>query len=381
MSIHVNCPCGRTLRAQPDQAGTAIQCWSCKTELVVPHPNQSARLVRALVDAAAEAFRSPTLPLILAGAALITASLTVPRAGPILALALIAASVRAYGAQVRASGRSLSLREAATGPPTPVVLSVSAPAPDMEEEIEEPPPWAGPARLLLGVAAALVLAAPIWIRNRGHALPPEGAYPGVFWLLTMALAGWLLMPVVLLAAYAHDRHGPLPPRLVLKSLTRHLPATLAALLVVPLGLLATEALVASFAWEQGQLPLMVADLFPPPRFEWELDGRHLYFNYDGTTVVANLSASTSTIVPVYPRGLRHGFTLVGTVPTSLSVGLLEVRAIPWLYEVTPLGYLITRVVLTLLILSITGLLFTIQARWLGLIAAVDPRRPPAQPVP
>ncbi len=125
---------------------------------------------------------------------------------------------------------------------------------------------------------------------------------------------------------------------------------------------------------------MVADLFPPPRFDWQLDGRHLYFNYDGTTIVANLSESTSTVVPIYPSGLRHGFTLVGTIPPSLSVGLREVRAIPWMYEVTPLTYLITRIVLTLVILSITGLLFTIQARWLGLIAAIDPRRPPAQHV-
>ncbi len=225
MSIHVTCPCGRTLRAQPDQAGTAIQCWSCKTELVVPHPNQSARLARALADAASEAFQSPTLPLILAGAALIAASLMVPRAGPILALVLIAASVPAYGAQIRDSGRSLSHRAAVTAPPTPVVVSVSAPAPDQDEEIEEPPPWAGPARLLLGVVAAFVLAAPLLLRNRGHALPPEGANPGVVWLLALALAGWLLMPVVLLAAYAHDRHGPLPPRLVLKSLARHPLAT------------------------------------------------------------------------------------------------------------------------------------------------------------
>lgn len=377
----MNCPCGRTLRAQPEQAGTTIQCWNCKQELVVPHPNQSARLVRALADAVSEAFRTPTLPVVLAGALLITAALMVPRAGPILALALIAASVTAYGAQVRTAGRTLARREAVTALPTPVVVSVAAPAPDMEEKVEEPPAWAGPARLLLGVAAALVLGAPIWIRNRGQALPPEGANPGVLWLLILALAGWLLMPVVLLAAYAHDHHGPLPPRLVLKSLTRHLAATLAALLVVPLGLLATEGLVASIVWEQGELPLLVADLFPPPRVEWELNGIHLYFNYEGSSIVANLSESKNTVLPVYPHGVRHGFTLIGTIPTSLSVGLLEVRAIPWQYEVTPLGYLITRVVLTFLILSITGLLFTIQARWLGLIAAVDPRRLPTHPLP
>ena len=52
-----------------------------------------------------DALRSPTLVLMLAGAVLIAATFLVPRAGPLLALALIAASVPAYGAQVRASGR------------------------------------------------------------------------------------------------------------------------------------------------------------------------------------------------------------------------------------------------------------------------------------
>jgi hypothetical protein len=381
MTIHVDCPCGRTLRAQPDQAGTLIQCWNCKTELVVPHPDQSARLARSMFDEATELLRSPALLFILAGAILLTAALMVPRAGLLLALTLLAASVSGYGAVLGATGRRLSHREAATAPPTAVVVSALDPAPDQDEEIEQPPAWAALARGLLGVAAALAFAAPFLIRNRGHALPPEGPTPGVPWLLVLALAGWLLVPLVLATAYAHDRHGPLPPRLVLKSLGRHPLATLAAILAVPLGLIATEALLALFVWEQGQLPLMVADLFPPPRFEWENDGRHLYFNYDGSSIDTNLSAATSSVVPLYPRGLRRGFTLLGTIPPSLSVGLLEVRAIPWMYEVRPWTYLITRVVLTVLILLAIGILFTLQARWLGLIAAVDPRRRPVQPIP
>ena len=139
---------------------------------------------------------------------------------------------------------------------------------------------------------------------------------------------------------------------------------------MPLGLLATEGLVATAAWEQGQLPLLVADLFPPPRFEWKGDGRHLYFDYDGTVMDANLSKSTRTVLPVYPRGLRRGFTLVGTIPPSLSVGLARSKCVlPWLSEVGPLAYVILRVSLTLLILTLTGILFSIQARWSGLIFA------------
>jgi hypothetical protein len=380
--IEVHCSCGRTLRAQPDQAGTLIRCWSCKSELVVPHPNQSGRLLWAMVEAISEVLRPPVLPVILVGAMLLTAALVVPRFGPVLALALVAACVRGYGTEVRAPLQSRSLHEEETGLLTPVVVSVAHPAPDQEEEVAEPPFWVGPARGLLGVAAALVLAAPMYFRNRGHALPQQGANPGVLWLLALALAAWLVMPIALVAAYAHDRHGLLPPRLVLKALARHWLATLAALLLVPLGLLATEGLVAAVAWEQGELSLMVADLFPPPEFVWAADGRHLCFNYDGAVIDVKFSETkAAAAMPIYPRGLRRGFTLIGTIPLSLSVDLFEVRAFPFLFGVKQATYLITRIVLTFLIVSAAGILFAIQARWLGLIAALDARRPPAGNAP
>jgi hypothetical protein len=78
---------------------------------------------------------------------------------------------------------------------------------------------------------------------------------------------------------------------------------------------------------------------------------------------------------VYPRGLRRGFTLTGTIPASLSMGLLKVRVNPWKYAVSPTSYLAMRIFLTVLILTGVGLLLTIQARWLGLIGATALRRP------
>jgi hypothetical protein len=167
----------------------------------------------------------------------------------------------------------------------------------------------------------------------------------------------------------------LPPRLALAALVRHPLATLAALLGMPLGLLAAEGLAAFFAWQQGQLPLMVVDLFPPPRIQEEDDGKHVYFQYDGTLLNENCSENMELLNQAYPHGLRRGFTLAGTIPPSLSMGLLQVRVDPEAYRVDPAVYLTMRILLTVLILWVAGVLLTLQARWLGLIVALDSRRP------
>jgi hypothetical protein len=356
--IQVLCRCGRSLRALPDQAGTAIQCWDCKAEVIVPHPDRSG-LAGPIAGLLREVLWSRTLAFIGAGAALITAALLVPRAGLVLAPGLVAAAVHSYyGFQVRAAARDASTGEAATVTATP---------------------RAALARMGVALAVVLLLAAPVLVRNRGHALPPADTGRGDFWLAALALSGWLVGPVALVAAYAHDGHGPLPPRLALGALARHPLATLAALLVLPPALAVTEVVVALAAWQQGQLPLLVVDLFPPPRVAFELDGRYLYFNYDGTTIDRNYSESIAALATVYPYGLRHGFTLVGTIPPSLAMGLLAVRTNPWMYDVAPVAYLIFRIVMTIAILSIAGIALLVQARWLGLIATLGAHRP--HPVP
>jgi hypothetical protein len=317
-----------------------------------------------MIDTAAGAWRLPTAGVILAGAAVMTAVLLVPRAGLGLALGLMAASGFGYGSQIRAGVVGLT------------------PDPDRQPQVL-------PRRLLLAraglsVAAVAALAVPLLVRNRGYALPPaEGsASVGVGALMVLALAGGVMAPLMLLAAFAHDGDAPLPAARALAAVGRHPLATLAALLVVPLGLLATEAVVAASAWQQGQLPLLVADLFPPPRVAQLDDGAHFYFDYGGTPVDLNCSDSFSPMVRVYPQGVRRGFTLSALVPASLSVGLLQVRQRLWMYHVNPVHYLMLRIALTLLILWAAGTLLTVQARWLGAIASVDSpsaRRPVPPP--
>jgi hypothetical protein len=141
-----------------------------------------------------------------------------------------------------------------------------------------------------------------------------------------------------------------------------------------------EALLALITWQQGQLPLMILDGFPHPTFERTEDGRHALFNYDGQVFDLKSTAPEDEVNRLYPRGLRRGFTLLGTIPLSLSVGLFEVRAEARRFNVLPGHYLASRIALTFLILTGIGLLLTVQARWLGLVAALDPHRPVIPPV-
>jgi hypothetical protein len=351
--IEVRCPCGRTLRARSHQAGAAIQCWDCKAEVIVPEPPRSG-LARPLSDAAAEALQPPAVLVIVGFAALATAILIIPRVGVLLALGLVAASAQGYGRQVGAAVPAASPGGAGASPR-----------------------WALPVRCALAVAAAFAVAAPLFLRNRGHALPPPGTAPTLAGIAAaaVALACAVVVPVALCSAYACDHQGPLPSRLVLRALARHPAATLLALLLLPLALILTEGFVALISWQQGQLPLLVVDLFPPPVDAYRVNGRHLEFDYDGTRLDRNYSESLDSVAGAYPYGLRHGFTLVGTVPASLSVGLLQVRTNPWEYAVTPVAYLILRVSLTLVILAAGSTALVVQARWLGVIAALGSHRP------
>jgi hypothetical protein len=61
------------------------------------------------------------------------------------------------------------------------------------------------------------------------------------------------------------------------------------------------------------------------------------------------------------------------------MGLLEVRTSPFEYDVTPESYLVHRIVFTFLILLLSGMALRVQARWLGLIAAVGARRSSPSP--
>jgi hypothetical protein len=311
-----------------------------------------------------DAVLPPTAVVVALGAALITVALLVPSVGPLIALALVAGAAWGYVDQFRCGIAGALQRRAR------LVL-----APETIPAAQVPTRRERAVRAGLGVLATAALVAPLVIRNQGHILPPAGSPSQVLGGTGLALVGWLVIPLLLLVVLAHDRNGSLPPRLTLAALARHPAATLAALLVVPLGLMMIEGLLALIAWQQGQLPLMILDGFPPPTFERTEDGRHAIFDYDGQVFDLKSTARDDELILLYPRGLRHGFTLLGTIPLSLSVGLTEVRAEPRKFNVLTGHYLATRIALTFLILAGTGVLLTVQGRWLGLVAALDSHRP------
>jgi hypothetical protein len=364
------------LRVRPDQAGTLVRCWSCGHEVAVPYPRQQGRLVQALADAAVTALRPPTLLFVAAGAMLITATLLVPGGGPWMALLLMVVAAWGYEDQF-CFGIRLLERNSPERPRGPDITQDAVPESPTGMPARASPLWWVIVRVILGAVSVGVLVAPFVIRNQGYLLPPARSSPRVLAFVELALLGWLMIPLVSFTVMARDRIGPLPPRLALAALVRHPAATLAAVLVLPLGLVLIEGLLIVIAWQQGQLPLMILDNFPPPRLVRAEDGRHALFNYDGRVFDLQSMGRPEDLIQLYPRGLRRGFTLLGTIPLSLSVGRVEVRVSPRRFQVQPAQYMATRIAATALILTGAGLLLTIQARWLGLIAALDSRRPAA----
>jgi hypothetical protein len=363
------------VRARREQAGMTVRCWSCGGQVPVPYPRVTGRLARAFADAVRGTLRAETVGVVLGGAAVVTAALLVPGAGPWLALGLIgAAAVWGYGALV--VGARPEAPAGAGGPD-------GAPGePAGEGRAGRGVPGVV-GRLLLGGAAAVALVAPLIARNGGHLLPPIEPVTGAFRLMLLTLLGGLVVPVALLATFAHDRRGRLPAGLALAALRRHKAATLAALLVVPLGLLLVEGVVAFVAWDGDYLPILVADLFPTPRLEARDDGMYAITRYDGAVGEQHLVGGIGDLNRAYACALRRGFTLVGEVPASLALGQMPRAAsvafldkTPLLYAVKPAPYLAFRLLLSVMILTSAGLLLAVQARWLGLIAALDPRRPP-----
>jgi CheY-like chemotaxis protein len=367
--IYANCRCGRTLRARVDQAGTAIRCWSCGGNVTVPHPRVTGRLAWALAESVPRSLSLPTVVAVLAVAVLISAALVVPVAGLWLALGVCVAAAWWYGRSIRESGlaawgRLLPPRAAggdASG------AADGTPGPGLLARVW----W-----LVLSVLSVAALVAPLAIRNGGGALPEVGdpfPPPGARVWAAVALLGWLVMPLLLVTTFAHDRRGRLSPVAALAALVRHPAATLAALLILPLGLLVMEGLIASAAWQQGSLPLLVSDLYPPPQFVSRQNGAHLVFNYDGIVKDRLFLQFSEEASSVYWLGMRRGYTLTGTLPASLTTGITA-RMSPELFRTTEEIYFGVRFFLSVLILTGTGLLLAIQSRWLGVTASLGSRR-------
>ena len=193
------------------------------------------------------------------GSLLVVGALLVPAVGLYLAFGLLALGAYWYQGAIADAGASSHVFSPITG---------------LEESTNDVArsAFATLARAFWALLAAAALVAPFVIRNGGCSLIGEDRDAGSFPGMLAALAGWAAAPIVLACVNARLRRGPVPAGKAAKSLVRHPFATLLALALIPVGLLAVELFVACLAIEQGVLSLFLGDLFPQPVYEANVSG-------------------------------------------------------------------------------------------------------------
>jgi hypothetical protein len=86
------------------------------------------------------------------------------------------------------------------------------------------------------------------------------------------------------------------------------------------------------------------------------------------------------VLLVYGNELGQGYSMVGTVPSSLSFGKTK-GSVPWLVTLSSLEYLLMRMLITWVIALTVTFALSLQACLLGMLATRDDGESPAPPVP
>jgi hypothetical protein len=345
--IQFKCKCGRNLRVKVEHSGSTVKCWSCQSEQTVPRVATGGLLARLWFLNLARVFSAESIFLTLLAAAILSVVLPIPWAGPILGLGMLAVVVSGYRIVLGQSG----------------LLG----APDLVEERRHPV-LAWVMRWSWNLVAAVILIAPFVLRYGVMDGLDRFQRVGVWGVASLAAVCWLVFPIAMLATSARDPAGPLSAGQALGALTWHPMASILALLVLPLGFAMLEAATGLITWQQMWLGPFLCDLFPT------LDSDHFVVDVTRPLPLDFGIASDWVFARYYAHGLRHGYTLIGSIPASLPQGSTSRFRPRMSFPVDTLQYLCVRVLFCSLILMGAGLLLQIQARWLGLIASVDSRR-------
>ena len=327
--IMLTCVCGRTLRARWEQVGAEIRCWDCQQAVKVHAPRSRRRLVGRLVGSAASVFGSQGTDALGRAAAILTASLAVPYVGLALAVALLAIGAAAFDDLVRAVAE----------PTRPFGV-------DWRRVRERLTPARGLACLVFAAGTAL----PLWAWGAGVGQPPHLSWAALG-IIAVCSAG---LPLVVAAGLGER------PRDGLATLAQHPLATLATLAVVPALLVATEAILFGLLYATGGLPFFAVDLIPMPDRMTVTNGYAFY----NSQVFTNFPRSY--FVDSYLLGLRRGYSLVGSVPPSLSLPT-RLGVIPATFYWTTAYYGLLRLMLTFI--TSLGLVIglAVQAQCLGVL--------------
>ena len=345
--VMIPCGCGRVLRARRDQAGTEIACWDCRAAHVVPSSRRHP--LGRLADEVAPLLDGPHVAGFVVAVLLFAATLCIPQAGAFLVIPLLALGTLPYGALIAEAAAAAPPPAEPTGPPT--------------DRRDWPLAGTTPARLALGLPLALGLVGPLWLIGSAARRSPH--LNG--WSLALLLTTCAAFPIVM-AATRPGPPGDPPGPARLAFVRRHPFLTLATLAIVPLALVLAEGLLAGLIFGSGAMPVFVLDYLPiagPPGG----GGGELRdcFRY--------LEVPAGRINRVYPARLGQGFSFLGAIPPSLSLGT---RLDFYIYrtDLEPAEYEKLRVLLTALVGAALVAGGAAQARCLGILAR-PPRSLPA----
>ena len=341
--VAVTCRCGRSLRAKPEQIGTEIRCWDCHQPLLVPMPRGRLHVGRELGDGFAVATRGRSLAGIVAGSVVVTSGLLIPGMGLAVGGVLFLLMATAYGPLI---GRAVAVAEE----PRPAWRTAMIPGMIV--------------RGCLGAAMAAGIYYPLWLRNAAGPQTPYLDRVG----LAILLATLVILPIANLMASGDGRRGMLGPGKALRLMLRFPLPTIATLAIVPACLVALEIGLTSLFYLQGTFAYFTLDFMPmiekPVAYQGVPYFRSIDFrSYPGLKFVPN-----------YLLGLRRGLSFIGVFPPSLSIDNRAGYSSSALY-MPERAYWGVRGCVTLVILVILLTAAAIQARWLGVITALEKKRP------
>jgi hypothetical protein len=185
--------------------------------------------------------------------------------------------------------------------------------------------------------------------------------------IVAAFALAVVLPLLMYLAYARDEEGPLGLRRAVRSLVRYPVATLLALTLLPLGVVAAEMLVSAVLIYLGQFRFMLLELFPDTTYFAGLYGIQEYGNYTRPYL------PDSRFWHFYLRRLYQGYALTTAFPASLSAKTAIIMS-PWTLELTDGEYLRMRLLPTEIITATLAFFAALQSRWLGAISRLESAR-------
>jgi hypothetical protein len=169
----------------------------------------------------------------------------------------------------------------------------------------------------------------------------------------------------MLATSACGPTGRLRARQALSRVLWHPFATVLALLLVPMAFIVVELVFLFITRFESWHALFLCDTFPTSTASRFVPVTNVPLPLDPVVTPSSVYDS------LYIHGLRRGYTLVGAITASLFRGI-HTRVSPSSIRLTGLLYLGTRILCSALFLTVIAPSLQLQARWLGLIASVDP---------